>query len=214
MSEEIPSTSYPIRTTHRSLRSWFAAEPARFTRERSPKRTIFWAIVSLIGLVLTVVVLLDPAAVTENFAGRRRAGAAVLGAFVLPPALIVCGIVFQFLWIHRFRIRDGGLIGRGELFIVPHQLDVRDAFRAFAVGSTDPDRVREAMRFLDSHKANAEAQTGNKIVALSASPDDRTTFAGVLVMDPRRKGVLWINQEPLTISGEHYFDPRALRPSS
>lgn len=203
--------TFPIRTTSRSLRAWYASEPERFTRERSPRRTIFWAIVALVGAVLTVVVLLDPQAVADVFGGRRRAGLAILGAFVIPPALIVCGIVFQFVWIHRFRVRDGDLVTRSTLFIVPGDLEVRDAFAAFSRGGTDPDGVRQAMRYLIDHAVDSRVQTGAKIVALAAATTPATTLAGVLRMDERKKGVLWIHQEPLTMTGEHAFDPRALR---
>lgn len=205
--------TYPIRTTQRSLRSWFAAEPSRFVRERSPRRTIFWASIAVIGIVLTILVLLNMDAVAEMLGGRRRGRTALLGAVVLPPALVVVAIVFQFLWVHRFRVPGGGVIGSDELFIVPASLDVRDAFRAFAAGGTNPEGVIEAMRFLDLHRVDARTQTGQKIVVLSASPDDCVTFAGVLRMDAEKKGVLWIAQEPLTITDEHFFDPRKLRPT-
>lgn len=204
---------YPIRTKFRSLRDWFAAEPTRFTRERSPKRMVFWGIVAVVGLVLTVLVYLNPEAVIEFFGGRRRGGMAVLGSFLMPPAMIVVGIVFQFYWVHRFRIKGGGVLQGDQLFIVPGDLDVREPFRALAVGGQDLDGVRQAMRYLQSHQVDPRHDRGQKIVVLTESPDDRTTFAGVLRMDETKRNVLWINHEPLTLTGEHYFKPQELHAS-
>lgn len=168
---------------------------------------MFWAVVAVVGLILTVLVLLHPEAPGDAFGGRSRGGMAILGAFVLPPALVVIGVVFQFVRVHRFRVRGGGVIGRTQLFIVPASLDVRDVFAAFTVGGRDLEHVRGAMTFLTANAIDARVQTGQKIVVLQASPADRVTFAGVLRMDERERGVLWIDQEPLTITGEHFFDP-------
>lgn len=203
--------TYPIRTKPRSLRDWFASEPERFTRERSPKRSTFWAVVGLVGLVSTVLVLLNPDAVIDALGGTRRSGLAMVGAFVVPPVMVVLGVVFQFVWAHRFRVRDGGVVARGVLFIVPESLDVRDAFEAFATGGTSPERVYQAMRFLSANKVDPQVQTGQKIVALEASPADRLTFAGVLRMDRTKRGVMWIDQSPLTIAGDHFFDPPVMQ---
>lgn len=111
----------------------------------------------VVGLVSTVLVLLNPDAVIDALGGTRRSGLAIVGAFVVPPVMVVLGIVFPFVWVHRFRVRDGG------------------------------------------------------VVALEASPADRLTFAGVLRMDRTKRGVMWIDQPPITIAGDHFFDPPVMQ---
>lgn len=188
--------------------------PERFVRERSPGKTVFWAIVGVVGIVLTALVYLHPEAVVDMLGGRRRAGAAILGALVAPPALIVLGIVFQFVNVQRYRLRDGGVVRRGDIFVVRGDLDLRPALAAFRVGAEDEAGVRAALASLEASRVDPRVETGQQIVAFPEARQDRTAIVGVLRMDASDKGVLWIDEPPFEVAGDRYFEAASLRPGA
>lgn len=201
--------TFPIRTRSRSLHDWMRASPEQFERERSPRKTVTWGVIAGVGAVLLALALLLPGAVVEVLHGGRRPGLAVLAAYLVPAAMLVTGVVMQW-FSFRYRVRGGGVVRSGELFVVAGGLDLRGALDVLARGTRDP-QLEATIAWLEAQRVDPRVEVGNQMVAIASAPESRRLWVGLLRMDARRRGDLWIDAEPVEVAGDAWFDVVAMR---
>ena len=177
--------------------------------ERSPMRTVFFAVLAVVGAVFAVLVVVDPDAVFDAMAGGRREGLAVIGGFALPFLALALGVVGLIFWSRRWRVPGGGRFE--DAWTVPFD-------------HVDPDRVHEVLR-------TATSQTDPVLVKLSSdlrvdnaplrsryqvwvkhSPSDRLAVALVITQVPKdpddpQSGLLSrLEREPVVRRDGDYLD--------
>lgn len=189
----------PLRSRSRNLSAWFATRPDLFTSERSPRKTITWAVIAGIMAVVTLLVFLDPTGTVELLGGRVRSGLAIAGAFALPPVLMVVSVVMIFAGARRWRVKGGGVLSNAAINSVSASFPVDRALSALREGHADSAGVIAAL-------AAMKKDTGDeRLVTIWSSPTDRAMYIAVLRVDGN---VQWFDTEPITVDPERYFDAK------
>ncbi len=190
----------PLRSRSRNLSAWFATRPELFTSERSPRKTITWAVIAGIMAIVTLLVALDPAGTVELLGGRVRSGLAIAGAFALPPVIVIVSVVMIFAGARRWRVKGGGVLSNAAINSVGASFPVDRALSVLREGSADSAGVIAAL-------AAMKADSGNeRLVTIWSSPADRAMYIAVLRVDGTAQ---WFDTEPITVDPDRYFDAKA-----
>lgn len=192
-------TFTPIQSKSRSLNPWFKSRPDLFTPERSPKKTTTWGIIGGIALVGSILIFLNPAAVAEALGGSRRSGMAIIGAFVIPPAIVVLSAIMLLIGSRRYRLKDGdvmvnpisGMYGP----VYPIQETVTALYNARADNAT-------ALSYL---KPLTVPKQTNRMLQVWSSPASQHLFITILRIEGNQ---VFIDQEPMHLGPDRYFDAK------
>ena len=189
----------PLRSKSRDLSAWFATRPDLFESERSPRKTMTWAFIAMIMVVLALLVYLNPLATVELMGGRIRSGLAIVAAFVMPPVIFVVCIVMIFVGAKRWRVKGGGVLRNAVIHGYAAGFPIEQVLSSIRTGRADSAGVIAALAALQKNRAD------ERLLTIWTSETDRAMYVGVLRVDGNK---VWIDSEPFAVDPNRYFDAR------
>lgn len=177
---------------------------------RSVPWTVFFSIIVLGGVVLGVVVFVDPDATIEAMSGTRRSGYAVLGAFGAPFVLVALGVVGLIWWCQRWRSPAGGRL-KVATRINFSDVDSNLAWHVLETARSEDDPNLIAL--FEQIKAEP-TRAGYPLHQIEVRHDAAGKYAVVIVVrnfltkpkDPAAGTRGQLERPPLVRQGENYID--------
>lgn len=191
----------PLRSRSRNLYTWFATRPDLFVSERSPRKSATWLVIAGLMGVVMLLVYLNPESTAELLGGRVRSGLAIAGAFFLPPAVFVAGIVMFFVSARRWRIKGGGVLTNPVIHGVAAGFPLDQTVSALQRGSSDSAGIVAALKDVIEHRGD------DRLLTIWTSDADRAMYIGVIRVAAKE---LWIDSEPVAVDPALFFDAKEL----